>query len=215
MTAFLLLSFPLSIICFINAQKNYSAKAFVPAILFGSIPAIILCIILEFFYFSNFIWTENVFRSFLHIFILYSIIPFVCGQALFFIFSRDKLEYKLKAIFPLLSSFFAIYLPYQVLISEDSLSFFTLFFKPILLILFCLSLSFSLQWLRQSVKAKNTAQIIFSLILFFISLIFPSFVEILWYYQIFTFFPCLFMTLLFNAITLVLGIFSGKAPKSE
>lgn len=164
-------------------SKN-TRKAFLPPVITGFITASLYCAIEAFFVIYNHLWTENLISSFFYIFLTQTLIPSAAITALFFLFSKDPVSYKIDSILPLLSSFYSVYLSYRIFTFGESESFFLLFEKVILYISY---LTFVYTFIKKAYRNFTSKKYIIGLIfiiLTIISLAVPALLEILWYYKI-------------------------------
>ena len=69
-------------------------------------------------------------------------VPVVAVYGLFNLISRDELKFKADTFFPLMSSFYTVYMPYFIISNHPtSFSFFELFAEPVIFLCMILSLS--------------------------------------------------------------------------
>lgn len=63
------------------------------------------------------------------------VLPLVLVYALYFFCTKDDYEFRVKAFFPVMASFFAIYMPYCTIASTTAaFSFYLLFVKPVVVL---------------------------------------------------------------------------------
>lgn len=130
MLLFMFLLFPvvLTSYCFYIRSK----KLVVP-IFFGIMSSILLCAFKAFFLYSHRVIPYSISANVIFLLIRQTILPVFILLLLFFVFSRDEIEYKRDAICPLLLSFYMIYLPYSIVSTSEGLySGFMIFIKPLL-----------------------------------------------------------------------------------
>jgi hypothetical protein len=71
--------------------------------------------------------------NFLYIVFSQTAVPAVVVFLLFVYLSKDTIEFRIGSYFPLLCSFYAVYLPYHIMAGSGSAySFFELFLKPLM-----------------------------------------------------------------------------------
>ena len=126
MYSFLILSIPATVIFYCCIHTEYSFKSFFGPIAIGLTAGIISAIFKEYFIFSAYVATSGFFEHFLHI-LKTTFFPPVILFAFWDLFSKDGTRYKTTSAFPLLASFYAIFLPYISISSPEKHSFFFLF----------------------------------------------------------------------------------------
>ena len=77
----------------------------------------------------------SVSSNFFYYFLKEYAFPMILVYALYFFTTKDSVEFRVKAFFPLIAAFYAIYMPYCVIASSNAaFSFFQLFVKPVLML---------------------------------------------------------------------------------
>lgn len=138
MYSFLLLAIPAATLCYCFSHSEYRFRNFLIPALTGMMAGILAACIKEFFIFSVYIPKGSVPGNMLHLF-KPTFFPCLALCGLLTFFSKDDRQYKATALFPLISSFYAVYLPYTVISGPESRSFFLLFISPVLTL--CTALS--------------------------------------------------------------------------
>ncbi len=130
MLTFLLFFIPILLMFFCFYTKN--GKNVIP-ISIGVLSATIICAFKSMFFFSHRIIPYS-FTSNLIFHLLQGCLPVVILISLAFIITKDDIDVKVKFIFPLVSSFYAIYVPYFIINSVESsvYSSFSLFIRPLI-----------------------------------------------------------------------------------
>lgn len=121
----LLLPLALSLYC-AHSKRKSDALIIITGLLTGFF--VLAC--KEFFTFSHRIVLYSFGRNFAYLFFREALIPLAVLYAAFFFLSKDTKEFRIKAFFPLLASFYTVYLPYLVITGPEARVFFTLFVKP-------------------------------------------------------------------------------------
>ncbi|WP_296029166.1 hypothetical protein [uncultured Treponema sp.] len=186
MYSFLILSIPAAVIFYCCIHTEYSFKSFFAPIAIGLTAGIASAIFKEYFIFSAYVATSGFFEHFLHI-LKTTIFPPVILFALWDFFSKDDTEYKATSAFPLLASFYAIFLPYISISSPEKHSFFFLFENTILFIctaFFAQALYLKIKLSIKSKQKNKTA--VFATAFVVISSVLPA-IQTLWYFKIFGF----------------------------
>ncbi|WP_276781063.1 hypothetical protein [Treponema succinifaciens] len=186
MYSFLILSIPATVIFYCCIHTEYSFKSFFGPIAIGLTAGIISAIFKEYFIFSAYVATSGFFEHFLHI-LKTTFFPPVILFAFWDLFSKDGTRYKTTSAFPLLASFYAIFLPYISISSPEKHSFFFLFENPILFIctaFFSQAFYLKIKLSIESKKKNKTA--VFAIAFVVISSILPA-IQTLWYFKIFGF----------------------------
>ncbi len=77
----------------------------------------------------------SVASNFFYYFFKEYVLPLVLVYALYFFATKDSVEFRVKAFFPVVAAFYAVYMPYCVIASSSAaFSFFQLFIKPVLML---------------------------------------------------------------------------------
>lgn len=186
MYLFLILSIPAAIVFYCCTHTEYSFKNFFAPIAIGLTAGIISAIFKEYFIFSAYVATSGFFEHFLHI-LKTTLLPPVILFALWDLFSKDDTRYKAIASFPLLASFYAIFLPYISISSPEKHSFFFLFENPVLFICTAFSAQTLYLKIKLSIESKQKNKItVFAIAFVLISSVLPV-IQTLWYFKIFGF----------------------------
>ncbi|MDO5774562.1 MAG: hypothetical protein Q4P16_09660 [Spirochaetales bacterium] len=201
MYSFLILSIPATVIFYCCIHTEYSFKSFFAPIAIGLTAGIISAIFKEYFIFSAYVATSGFFEHFLHI-LKTTLLPPVILFTLWDLFSKDETSYKSTATFPLLASFYAIFLPYISISSPEKHTFFSLFENPILFI--CTTFLAQALYLKIKIsiesKQKNKTAIL-AIAFIVISSVLPA-IQALWYFKIFGFAHIVF-SVIFAATTFI------------
>jgi len=122
--------------------------------------------------------------SFMQNFLYYSvceyILPAVALFVAYFLVAKDTTEFKVKSFFPLMTAFYAAYMPYCIIASADSFYFFTLFGKPALILAMLILYSKTIVTLYKNVREKSKNKLVRSVILLGQAALVPPCVETLW-----------------------------------
>ena len=186
MYSFLILSIPSAIVFYCCTHTEYSFKNFFAPIAIGLTAGIVSTIFKEYFIFSAYVATSGFFEHFLHI-LKATLFPPVILFTLLDFFSKDDEKYKTTTAFPLLASFYAIFLPYISISSPEKHSFFFLFENPILFI--CTAFSAQALYLKIKVSIKSAQKnkiAVLAIAFVLISSALPA-IQTLWYFKIFGF----------------------------
>lgn len=182
-------------------HSKSTRKAYLPPVLIGFISASIYCFIEAFFILTDHIMTENAVSAFFYIFFTQTLIPSAVITALFFLFSKDTVEYKIDSLLPLLTSFNAVYIPYKILTSRSRTAFFPLFEKIILYISLFIFVCTFVKKAYKGIKGKKILPAAVFILFAVIACAVPAIQETLWYYKAY---PAL--RLIVSAAYLVLSI---------
>lgn len=180
MYAFLLLAIPCTLLFFLRSPLA-EGKSYWLAFCLGFFPALIWCIVDEFFIFSIYHFGPYLDQVYLHILLRDTLIPTVllCGP--YFLISRRERSDRAFALLVLLAAFYMVYLPYGVVMGEERFSSFLIFVKPVLICAYiimlplcCVGLCRSLRTGKKPLAAVFTVGILGSPAL-------PPLVESLWF----------------------------------
>lgn len=201
MYSFLILSIPAAVIFYCCIHTEYSFKSFFGPIAIGLTAGIVSAIFKEYFIFSAYVATSGFFEHFLHI-LKTTFFPPLILFALWDFLSKDDTKYKATSAFPLLASFYAIFLPYISISSPEKHSFFFLFENPILFIctaFFAQALYLKIKFSIESKQKNKTA--VFAIAFVVISSVLPA-IQTLWYFKIFGF-AHIVLAIIFVAATFI------------
>jgi hypothetical protein len=114
MILFLLACIPLCVLFAYCVQKK-AIGVYIPALCFGLFAGIFFCFVHGFFAFPSRMvsasYADNLFKTLL----FYNLLPQLALCGFFLLVSRDTAAYKREAYFPLVASFFAVFVPYRIL----------------------------------------------------------------------------------------------------
>ncbi len=203
MFAFLFLAIPSVLVCYCLTDNQFdSKKSFIPPILFGFLIGIFYIAIREFFVFDSEMQIASFWKKSLSFFIYKDFLPTLILSAIFMIFSKDSLDYKISSLIPLILSFYAVFIPYDVIALSEKHTFYMLFARTIIAISSIFSFCFLIRFASENFKSKNVKfGILFSilsLLIFFV----PSITYSLWYYKIST-----ILLIIISVLMICLAIF--------
>lgn len=128
MLLFSFLMIPFMLVSYCMYYKN---KDVVPVITIGLVSGILVCAFKTFFLFAHRVVPYSLSDNFIYLLVRQTVLPVLILYLLFFVFSKDSLEYKREAYFPLELSFYSVFLPYLIVSSSEGLySAYSLFVKP-------------------------------------------------------------------------------------
>ena len=175
MTIFMYLLLPLilTLFCFC-----YRSRKNVPIIFMGAMAAIILCAVKMLFFYSHRIVPFSFMENFSFFLIRESFLPAIIIYGLLLIFSKDTLDFKTYSVFPLLTSFYAIYMPYSIYNSPSGyFNSFSLFIKPISYAIMLISIGILSKEIGKNIKAKKFLFVALYVLAAIVCLIIPSILE--------------------------------------
>ena len=178
MLSFLFLVLPIALVFFYLFNKD--SKFFV-AMLVGVLCAVLLCAFKVFFTYSHRLIPDSFSENFVYYLLNESCLP-LCGVSIiFFLIVKDSLENKINLVFPLISSFYAIYLPYLVISRTTSVySGYAIFMKPIIYLAMIVQIALSLRCIFNSLKSKKFVFVAINMVLIVTYLIIPAIIESLY-----------------------------------
>lgn len=175
MLLFMFLLLPVVLIgyCFYKRDAKIT-----PAIFLGGMAGILLCAFKTFFLYAHRIIPYSIQDNVVYLVIRQGLLPVCVVYALFLVFSRDKLSYRGGSAFPLLISFYMIYLPYSIVTTAEGLySAYSIFVKPILFLAMLVQFSYCAKKVFYCIEEKKYLLISVFVILAILYLLVPSFVE--------------------------------------
>lgn len=187
MILFVLTIFPMSLIIFYLKKDRNNRAFFLPIIFTGFFTGVLYLAYKLLFSTFYHIPQANIFANFIYYLIFQAIIPIVAIYGLFFLFARkDTIEDRFSFFFPLIASFYSVFLPYMVLETQKPYPGFLLFIKPLMfLAMFIIIQIYLSKLLETKGNSKETAKKIGIIIL---ALCIPAFVESLWVVNVFPLF---------------------------
>lgn len=187
MFAFLFLAIPSVLVCYCLTDNQFSSKkSFIPPILFGFLTGIIYITIREFFIFETQMQIASFWKKTLNFFIYKDFLPTLILTAIFMIFSKDSVDYKTSVLIPLILSFYAVFIPYDVIALSEKRTFYMLFTRTIIAISSVFSFCLLIRLATENFKNKNVKFGILFSILSLLSFFIPSITYSIWYYKIST-----------------------------
>ncbi len=170
---FLLLPLVLAAWCFYKKDSHL-----IPVILIGTVVAVLVCGFKAFFLYSHRIIPYSFQSNVMYLLIRQTLLPVILVYGLFFVWSKDKVSYKVEAFFPLLISFYMLYLPYTIIsTSEGIYTTFPLLVKPVLFVVMIFSLALSAKHIEQTVINKKIVFTAIWILISIMSVIVPSLIE--------------------------------------
>lgn len=158
------------ILCFLY-NKNFKMISLVAT---GIFSATIFCAIKAFFMFTHRLVPFSFLQNFSFYLTSLYLVPVIVVYAVFFLVSKDSLEYKFQAFLPLELSFYTIFFPYTVLSSSGpDYSFFELFVRPTIAVSCFVSAGFLIFSVSKTISdLPKTKSLIFMILRIIFALIF-------------------------------------------
>ena len=114
----------------------------------------------------------------LYLLVRQTLLPVVLVYGIFFAWSKDEISYKVEAFFPLLISFYMLYLPYTIISTSEGLyTTFPLIVKPVLFVVMIFSLALSAKHIEKTVKNRKYVFAAIWIIIGLASVLVPSLLE--------------------------------------
>ncbi len=157
-------------------------KAVIPVALTGILSAALFCALKAFFSFIYRVPSASFLPNYAYVLFGQTLVPSAVVYLLFFFLSKDTLLFRIKSCFPLLCSFFAVYLPYHVIAgSASSYSVFELFLKPVLYLMMLTSASLCVRFVFRSFGENGRKMKIVWISALCVILLVPAAVETAWF----------------------------------
>ena len=170
---FLLLPLILAAWCFYKKDSHL-----IPVIFTGIVAAVLVCGFKAFFLYSHRIIPYSFERNVLYLLVRQTLLPVVLLYGIFFAWSKDKISYKVESFFPLLISFYMLYLPYTIISTSEGLyTSFPLLVKPVLFVVMIFSLGLSAKHIEKTVINKKYLFSVIWVIIGLASILVPSLLE--------------------------------------
>ncbi len=205
MYLFMLLLLPLILAAWIFYKKN---PHMIPVIFTGLITAVLVCGFRAFFLYAHRVIPFSFGLNMWYLLLRQTLLPIIALYGIFFAVSKDTISYKVEALFPLLISFYILYLPYTILsTSEKVITTFPLFIKPVLFTVMIFSLGLSAKHIEKTIRAKKYFFTAVWIIIALVSIVFPSVAETMYLLDM-SYFLILVLSGVFSATLPILFIFS-------
>ena len=150
----------------------------IPVIVTGIVAAVLVCGFKAFFLYSHRIIPYSFESNVLYLLVRQTLLPVVLLYGIFFAWSKDSISYKVEAFFPLLISFYMLYLPYTIISTSDGLyTSFPLFVKPVLFVVMIFSLGLSAKHIEKTLKNKKIILAVIWILIGLVSVVIPSLLE--------------------------------------
>ena len=163
MLLYLLILLPLAFVfyCFLKKDK----QIFIPAFT-GFMSAVLFCAFKAFFSFTHRVVPYSFWENFLYYFVK-EILPLIVVYFLYFLLSKDSIEYKTKIFFSLICAFEIIFLPYTVISNAETrvYSGFDLFILPSIVLALIVELNLNVKYLYKAFIQKSIPKIILNICL--------------------------------------------------
>ena len=205
MLLFLLLLFPVSLVLYFlfAREKKFSLVVFI-----GFFTGILVCAIHFIVSYAHRLIPDSFFQNYFYYFIKLSFLPMLLVPAGFCVLSKITWEYKAKAIFPLMASFYAVYLPYYIMSMTDSrYSLYDISLRPLIYLAMIIQISYSAKRLVYCIQEDNKSQKLKNIILIIVYMLFPAFAD--------TCFAALKMIYIACVLSLGYLAYSGLCLKKE
>lgn len=174
MYLFLFILLPAALFIYFNTigEKKLLTLSFT-----GIVTGIVICGIRFIFFNSHRIIPDSFFSNYFFYLINIAILPNIV-YGVFFLISKDTIELKLKALFPLMAGFYTIYLPYYFLTLSGSVySNYDLFLRPVLYLAFLYGLSMAIERLYKAFEEKNNMKKILYIVMLVLYMIIPAAID--------------------------------------
>lgn len=164
MLSFLILLLPSALAFYFFWKKEFNA---ISVVFTGIITAVLLCAIKVFFTYSHRVIPYSFSENFVYFLVNQTLVPVFVIFLLYSLLVKKDFKEKVNDFFPLITSFYIVYLPYVVISSTSSVySGYSLFVKPILFLSMILECSISIYYFYENVVAKRYLVAIINTILF-------------------------------------------------
>lgn len=167
----------------------------------GAFTGVLVSICTALFTYLHRVPDYNLFSNFFYYLLTFYALPMILLYSVYFFITKDSLEIRVKAFFPLTASFYAVFMPFMIIGSDNCLnSFFMLFAKPVLLISMLFVASRLLYNIFDGSRNSNLSKILVNSLLFLMTLSLPALMESMWILNM--------AEILVYAISIVFGLFA-------
>ncbi len=180
----------------------------IPVIATGLISAVLVCGFRAFFLYSHRIIPYSFELNMWYLLLRQTLLPVLVLYGVFFLISKDEVSYKVEALFPLLISFYMLYLPYTILSGMDHIvTTFPLFIKPVLFAVMIFSLGLCAKHIEKTIRAKKYVSAAVWIIISLVSIVVPSVLETMYILDV-SYFLILLLSAVYSAALPVLFVLS-------
>jgi hypothetical protein len=179
MYLFLIIVLPSALVYY---SINVRDKAVIPVVITGMLSSALFCALKAFFSFMYRIPSAAFFPNYLYILFGQTLFPCAVVYLLFFFLSKDEESFRIQSYFPLLCSFFTVYLPFHILAgSSSAYSFFELFLKPVLYLMMLSASAICVRYVFRAFGSGSTRVRAVWISTLCASLFLPAAAETLWF----------------------------------
>ncbi len=179
MHTFLLLAIPCTLLYYLHsslARERYWSAFFI-----GFFPSVIYCVIDEFFIFTTHRFTNSFAACYTYILLKEYLIPTLVLGSLYLLISKRPLEDRFFSLLIVLSAFYMVYMPFEVITSSERFSPYLNLIKPLNTCSSIIIISLSGIGLCRSLATDAKFLLGPFALCILIALFLPSFAESLWY----------------------------------
>lgn len=177
MLLFLLLFMPCVLALYCVVSKN---KKVAPVIFIGLMVALIYCAIRVIGTFSHRIIPDSFAINYFYYLIRFTLIPVITIYALYVLLTRDTWELKISMFFPLIGTFYAVFIPYKVVAFTQSVySGYDLFLRPMIYMAMVGGVAICLFFAFKYIVLEKIPFAIISILVIIIYLLLPAFFDAL------------------------------------
>lgn len=175
MLLFLLLLFPVSLVLYFTFTKE---KKYLLVVYMGFITGVLVCAVRFIFSYPHRLIPDSFIQNYIYYLVKLTILPMLLVPAGFFVLSKNNAEFKAKAIFPLMASFYLIYLPYYIMSMTDSrYSLYDISLRPLIYLAMIIQIAYSAKRLVYCIQEDNKSQKLKNIILIIVYMLFPAFAD--------------------------------------
>ena len=172
MLLFLILLLPCALTAYAVFIKD---KKIILPVFAGLITAVVVCACRFFFSYEHRLIYDSFSENFIYYLLKQNLLPLLIVSVVYALVSRDTAEYKVKNFFPLLCSFFAVYLPYCVITSSEIYyQAYDIFLKPVIYLAMLVMIASCLINAWQSFVDKKIIFAILDILIILVYAFFPA-----------------------------------------
>lgn len=172
---FLLIFLPLVLTAYCFYVRN---KTIAPVIFIGIMSSVIFCGFKMLFMYSHRVVPYSFIENLFYFLVKQTLLPCAVLYGLYFLVTKDDEEYKVNAVFPLLISFYIVFLPYTELTADSKkYTWFALFFKPFIILSMIVLLACCARFIYKAVKSSLRPQLVKGILFAVFALVMPAVIE--------------------------------------
>lgn len=166
--------------CYVNDKKV------LPVMFIGLMTAVIYCFVRVMGFYSHRLIPDSFQSNYIYYLFRFTIIPIVAIYGIYLLITRDSWEFKTKMFFPLIGTFYAIFIPYKVIAFTQSIyNPYDIFIRPLIYMAMIAQCAISIKAIYNGSKDKNIVSIVLNALLIVVFIVLPAIFDSLYIMNIY------------------------------